>query len=130
MTSVPRPYRPPVSLFWWLHKRSYLLFALRELSAVFIAWSVVYLLMLVSAVSSGHAAYQEFLDRSAGPWLLVLNIVAVAFVILHAVTWFNLAPKAMVIRIGRWRVPVAVILAAHYGAWLGVSAVIAWLVLR
>ncbi|MPY79568.1 MAG: fumarate reductase subunit C [Actinophytocola sp.] len=126
----PPLYRPPVSLTWWLRNPSYLLFVLRELSCVFIAWFVVYLLMLVYAVSSGRAAYQEFLDLSANPLVVILNVIALAFVVLHAVTWFGLAPKAMVLRLGALRVPPTVILAAHYGAWLVVSAIVAWVILR
>jgi len=128
--SAQRLYRPPVSLTWWLRKPSYLVFVLRELSSVFIAWFVVYLLMLVYAVGSDPAAYRDFLDLSANPALVVLNVIALAFVVLHAVTWFGLAPKAMVIRLGALRVPPGVILAAHYAAWLVVSAVVAWVVLR
>ena len=37
--------------------------------------------------------------------MLVLNLVALAFVLLHAVTWFNLAPKALVVRMQGQRVP-------------------------
>lgn len=129
-SSEQRLYRPPVSLTWWLRKPSYLVFVLRELSSVFIAWFVVYLLMLVYAVSSGSAAYQEFLDLSANPLLVILNVIALAFVVLHAVTWFGLAPKAMVLRLGTLRVPPSLILAAHYAAWLVVSAIVAWVILR
>lgn len=129
-SSEQRLYRAPVSLTWWLRKPSYLVFVLRELSSVFIAWFVVYLLMLVYAVSSGSAAYQEFLDLSANPLLVILNVIALAFVVLHAVTWFGLAPKAMVLRLGTLRVPPSLILAAHYAAWLVVSAIVAWVILR
>lgn len=125
-----RLYRPPVSLTWWLRNPSYLLFVLRELSSVFIAWFVVYLLMLVYAVSSGSAAYQEFLDLSANPLVLLLNVIALAFVVLHTVTWFGLAPKALVLRLGALRVPPSLVLAAHYAAWLVVSVVVAWVILR
>lgn len=129
-SSEQRLYRPPVALTWWLRKPSYLVFVLRELSSVFIAWFVVYLLMLVYAVSSGSAAYQEFLDLSANPLLVILNVIALAFVVLHAVTWFGLAPKAMVLRLGTLRVPPSLIIAAHYAAWLVVSAIVAWVILR
>src|SRR6266571_6775155 len=49
----PRWYRPRMSVFWWVGRRSYLLFVLRELSSVFVAWSVVFLLLLVHAVGQG-----------------------------------------------------------------------------
>jgi fumarate reductase subunit C len=123
---APR-YRPPVSIFWWAHRRSYLLFVLRELSSVFVAWFVVFLLLLVGAVHRGPAAYQAFLEWSATPWVLVLNLVALAFVLLHAVTWFNLAPKALVVRLQGQRVPPRAVAAGHFGAWLAASAVVAWI---
>jgi fumarate reductase subunit C len=125
-----RPYRPRVSRFWWVHRQSYLLFVLRELSSVFVAWFVVYLLLLVDAVHRGNDSYQSFLQWSGRPWLLALNIVALAFVLLHAITWFNLAPKAMVIRMRGRRLPARPVAAAHFTAWAVASAVVAWIVLR
>src|SRR5262245_62923839 len=55
----PRWYRPRMSTYWWLGRWSYLVFILRELSSVFVAWSIVYLLMLIRAVSQGDSHYQE-----------------------------------------------------------------------
>ncbi|WP_214371014.1 hypothetical protein [Pseudonocardia sp. H11422] len=124
-----RPYRPRVSRFWWVHRRSYLLFVLRELSSVFVAWSVVYLLLLVDAVYQGPDSYQRFLEWSGRPWVLVLNVVALAFVLLHAITWFNLAPKAMVVRMRGRRLPSRSVAAAHFTAWAVASTVVAWIVL-
>lgn len=130
MTATPaRPYCPPVSRLWWLHRRSYLLFVLRELSCVFVAWFVVFLLLMVDAVHAGNDSYQRFLDWSGQPWVLVLNIVALAFVLLHAITWFNLAPKAMVVRLGGRRLAPRWVAAAHYAAWALVTVVLAWIVL-
>ncbi|MGH9175337.1 MAG: hypothetical protein ACRD1H_13320, partial [Vicinamibacterales bacterium] len=68
----PQWLRSRVSTFWWLHRRAYLTFILRELSSIFVAWFVVYLLILVRAVSQGAASYQQFLDWSAGPVVLVV----------------------------------------------------------
>jgi len=123
-------YQRPVHLFWWLERRSYLLFVLRELSSVFVAWTVVYLLLLVNAVSDGPASYERFLDRSGQWWMVVINVIAMLFLLLHVVTWFGLAPRAMVIKVRGVRLPPRQIVAAHYAAWLVLSAIIAWLVLR
>ena len=49
--------------------------------------------------------YEQFLDWSGRSWVLVLNVVALLFVLLHAVTWFRLAPKAIVVRTRGRRVP-------------------------
>jgi fumarate reductase subunit C len=48
----------------------------------------------------------------------------------HTVTWLNLAPKAIVLHLGGRRLPDAAVLAAHYAAWLVVSAAVVWLFLR
>jgi len=123
-------YQRPLALFWWLERRSYLLFVLRELSSVFVAWFVVYLLLLVKAVSDGAASYQEFLDWSGQWWMVAINVIAMLFILLHAITWFGLAPRAMVIKVRGRRLPPTQVVAAHYLAWLLLSAIVAWLVLR
>jgi fumarate reductase subunit C len=125
----PRWHRPRTSVFWWVGRRSYLVFVLRELSSVFVAWSVVFLLLLVRAVGQGGTEYQRFLDRSSSPWMLALNVVALAFVVFHAITWFNLAPQAMVVRVRGKRVPRSRIAGAHYAGWALLSALAAWLIL-
>ena len=125
----PRWIRPRQSTYWWLQRGSYLVFILRELSSVFVGWFVVYLLMLIRAVSQGAIAYQQFLDWSRHPTILALNLVSLCFVVFHAITWFNLAPNAMVVRVGSTRVPGLAIAASNYAAWLVASAVVAWLLL-
>ena len=128
-TRVPS-YRRRIGVFWWVRKRSYFLFVMRELSSIFVAWFVVYLLMFVAAVAGGEQEYDEFLDRAASPLLLVVNAVALAFLVLHTVTWFALTPKAMVLRLGGRRVPGTAILAAQYAGLAVVSGFIYWLVVK
>jgi len=123
-------YRRPVSVWWWTRKRSYFMFVMRELSSLFIAWLVFYLLLLIRAVGHGEAAYAHFLDRASSPWLVALNLVAFAFVLLHTVTWFALTPKAMVVSLRGHRVPAAAILGAQYAGLAVVSAFVFWLVTR
>ena len=123
-------YRRPVSVWWWTRKRSYFLFVMRELSSLFIAWLVLYLLLLIRAVDHGPAAYADFLDRAASPWLVVLNVVAFGFVLLHTVTWFSLTPQAMVVSVRGRRVPAAAIIAGQYAGLVVVSVLVYWLVTR
>ena len=126
----PRWLRPRMSTYWWLQKPAYLAFILREISSVFVAWTIVYLLLAVRAVSQGAVPYADFLDWSAAPAVLTLNAVSVGFLVFHAITWFNLAPQAMVIHVGRRRVPGALIAASNYAAWAIATALVAWLLLR
>ena len=120
---------PRVSTFWWLGKGSYFAFIVRELSCVFVAWFVVYLLLLVSAVSQGEQAYQQLLAWSATPLILFVNIVSLLSVAFHAVTFFAAAPRAMIVKVGSNTVPGSLVLAGHYAGLAGVSAAVCWLLL-
>ena len=154
--SAPTTYRRPVSRLWWAKKPTYFLFLMRELSCVFVAWSVVFLAMLVYAVGRGEESYQRCLDWAASPVVVVVNVVALAFLGLHTVTWFALTPQAMVVRgpggrqvvttrmvpvAGRimpaatvirvgGRLPAALVIASQSLGLAVVSAFIAWLVIR
>jgi len=129
-TSEVRVYRRPISTWWWTRRRTYFVFVMRELSSIFIAWFVGYLLALVYAVGRSEAAYDDFLDRAATPWLVVPNVVASAFLVLHVITWFSLTPQAMDVRIRGQKAPAALIIASQYVGLAVVSAFVFWLVTR
>jgi fumarate reductase subunit C len=121
-------YRRKIPVWWWLRKRTYFVFVMRELSSIFIAWFVLYLALFVRAVARGPAAYDDFLDWAASPVLVVLDVVAFGFVVLHTITWFQLTPKAMVLAVRGRRVPAPVIIGVQYAGLAAVSAFIFWLV--
>jgi fumarate reductase subunit C len=126
----PRWYRTRVSTYWWMRRRSYLTFILRELSSLFVVWFVVFTLLQIHALRQGsEERYQQFVAFSKNPVVLIVNVIALFFVVFHAVTWFNLAPKAMVVRLRGQRVPSLWIAAPNYIAWALISALVAWIIL-
>ena len=126
----PRWYRPRVSVYRWLGEWHYLKFILRELSSVAVAFFVIETLFMLSALRDGPEAYAHFQQTMRNPLLIALNVIGFFFVVFHTITWFNLAPSAMPIRMGGKRVPDALIAAPSYVAWVVVSAFVCWLVLR
>ena len=84
---------------------------------------------VIDAMTRGAAEYHRFLEWSRHPLMVAVNIVGFLFLVLHAVTWFNLAPQAMVVHVGRRRVPGVLIAASNYAALVVVSAVILALLL-
>jgi fumarate reductase subunit C len=126
----PRWYRERVSTYWWVGSWRYLLFILRELTSVAVAWSVVMTLLLLRALLVGPEAYARFTHRMQSPVMIALNAIAFCFLLLHTITWFNLAPRAMPVRVGGKRVPEFLVAAPNYVLWVIASAAIAWFVLR
>ena len=126
----PRWYRRRVSVWWWLQNRSYAGFVVRELTSVFVAFFAVVYLWQLLALAQGPEAYAQFLARLRTPLFLALDTVAFLFVLFHAVTWFNLAPKAMVLRFSGKRMPDWVIVGSNYAAWLVLSGAVAFVLLR
>ena len=123
-------YQRRVSTWWWLRKRTYFVFVMRELSSLFVGWFVLYLLLLVRAVGQSDAAYADFLDWAASPLIVVVNVVGLAFIVLHAITWFSLTPQAMALEVKGRPVPAWLVIGAQYVGLAVVSAFVWWLVTR
>jgi fumarate reductase subunit C len=129
MTEV-KLYHRPMSTWWWVRKRSYFVFVMRELSSIFVAWFVAYLLIFIASVGRSEAAYQDFLDWASSPVVVGVNVVALVFLALHVVTWFSLTPKAMDVAVRGRPVPAIAVIASQYAGLVAVSAFVFWLVTR
>ncbi len=125
----PRWYRQRLPIFWWLRRPAYTKFISRELTSVFVAYTALLLLLQVLMLLRGAEAYAAFAGWLARPWVVGLHLFVLLVLLFHSVTWLNLAPKALVLKLGRQRVPDVAVLLGHYAAWLGASALVAWLVL-
>ena len=115
---------------WWLSRGAYFLIMLRELSSVFIATYLVFFLILLYKVTQGPEAFADYMNFFWSPVMILFHVFALAFALLHTVTWFNLTPKALVIRRGEERLPPALIAGPNYVVWVVVTAFILWLVLK
>lgn len=122
-------YHRPFPNTWWLRRLPYFLFMIREITAVFVAAYSVFLLLFVYKVSESAEAYELMIRWLKSPTLIALHLVVLVFVVYHSITWLNLTPKILVLRIGEFQIPPLLIMGAHYGGWLAVSAILAWLIL-
>ena len=125
----PREYQRSISNLWWLERFNYLIFILRELSSVFIGYFLIVTLWQVCALARGPEAYAAFQDWIRQPLIIVVNIIAFAFLVLHTITWSNLVPKAFFPRIHGHRVPEMVTALPSYILWLVASIVVAAFIL-
>ncbi len=124
-----KPYIRPMPRDWWLRRLPYLSFMAREVSSIFVAAYVVVFMVMLSRISRGPEAYQTFLDSLQSPLAIFFHVVALAFALIHTLSWFSLTPKAMMLYIGEDRVPSGLILGSHYVAWIAISAFVVWILL-
>ncbi len=118
-----------MSFWWWLQKRNYFLFMVRELSAVFVGLFALISLVGVYRLSQGEDTYQLYLSTLQTPAAQVLFVVILLFSLYHTLTWIHLTPMIMVVRIGSKTVPPALVLIASYLAWMVISLILFYLLM-
>jgi fumarate reductase subunit C len=96
----------------------------REVTSIFIGAYTVLMLVGLARLAESRAAYEAFLQALQSPASIALHVLALAFAAYHSITWFNLAPRAMPVRLGATRVPDSVVAGAHYLAWALASVVV------
>ena len=122
-------YHRPVSNTWWLKRKPYILFMIRELTSVFVAGYCIFLLVLVYKLTQGAEAYDNLMAILKSPSSVALHLVTLSFVLYHTITWFNLTPKILVLYRGEERIPPGLVAGVFYAGWVVVSVIIVCLVL-
>ncbi len=125
----PKRYQPRMSIFWWIHKKVYLRFIIRELTSVFVAIYAVILIVKLNALLRGPESWEVMTAALATPFSIVLHVIILLFVVYHSITWFLLAPTATVVRLGRKRIPDSAIIAVNFLMWLVLSVAVGWIIL-
>lgn len=123
-----KKYKSQMGIFWWTTRWSSIKFISRELTSVAVAFYALLFLFYVRAILSGREAYTTFAERLKSPIFIALNIFILICLIFHSITWFNLAPKAMVIKLGEKKVPGLIVALANYAGWVFISISILWFI--
>ena len=126
----PRWYRRRVSVWWWRKDPAYTKFVLREITSVFVAFFSILYLWQLRTLASGPDAYAAFMAQLKTPFFLTIDTIAFLFVLFHTVTWFNLTPTAMVVRVRGTRVPDKIVAGSNYIVWVLLSGIVAWILAR
>ena len=87
--SYRKPYVRPVKANWWTDRGFYIAYMIREATAV-LAVVVALELLVLSCMS--QESIVAFLKN---PLVILVNILSLASVMYHTITWFNLMPKAV-----------------------------------
>ena len=122
-------YHRPVPNTWWLKRKPYVLFMIRELTSIFVAGYCIFLLVFVYKLTQGADIYGNFIDVLKSPSSVALHLITLAFVLYHTITWFNLTPKILVLYKGEERIPQGLVAGTFYAGWVVVSVIVALFVL-
>lgn len=114
----------PIPATWWLQKKSYTLFMIRDVTSVFIAGYCVFLMVLMLRAYQSPNAFYDFFDALKSPLSVILHLIALAFAVYHSVTFFGLTPRVVVVFRGEEKLPESLIVGAHYAAWVVVSLIV------
>ncbi len=100
MITKRKPYHSPMPANWWQKSGFYRFYMLREATAIPALWFSLEMIFALYALKNGEQSWQAFVTVLQNPFMLLINLVALAAALLHSKTWFELAPKAQVIVLG------------------------------
>jgi fumarate reductase subunit C len=96
MKSYRKPYIREVSRSWWMSDPFYIKYMIREATAVLnLIVSIELLIFCLIAAIDPNNAERTISDLIQSPAIIILNIIALIAAMYHAITWFNLMPKAV-----------------------------------
>ena len=114
-----------MSPYWFFDRWPYLKFMVREASSAFVAYWAVVMLFQIWSIEHGVGAYARFEQWISNPAIIILNAIALFFIVFHAVTWFMLVPRVFFRQImGNNSIPNEIAAAPSFGAWAVASIVV------
>ena len=128
--SETKLYIKRVPILWWSHRWVDIKFITRELTSVIVAVYSITFLFYVRSLSQGPEAFARFSEKLSSPWFIAWHCFALVALLYHSITWFNLAPKAMVVKIGETKIPGGWIALFNYLGWAVISVFLFWLFLN
>src|SRR5262245_17611462 len=109
-----RPCIREVKRSWWLGRRRYVVYMVRELTSLFVGFYCAVLVVGLWRLAEGRAAWDGFLAALSSPLGVLFQLVCLAFAAYHSVTWFALTPKAMPLALRGEPVTATVLVGMHY----------------
>jgi fumarate reductase subunit C len=117
------PNRLPTD--WWRRNRRYLMYMVREFTAVPIAIWMVWFLIEIARARGGAAAYRPH----QSPAFVVFSVVCLGFALWHSFTFLRLSGLIVRIPLGQRTVPAAVIVGGSFALLVLATAVVGGLLI-
>jgi len=119
-----RPYVRQIERSWWLSRRRYFVYMMREATCLFIALYSALLTDGLLRLSQGPEAWDSYVAAISSTPGVLFQLVCLGFAAFHSVTWFAVTPKAMPLVVKGEPVPPKAIIGAHFALWAVVSLIV------
>jgi fumarate reductase subunit C len=118
--AATRTYKPPMGAGWWMRRRHYFLYIVREFTAFPLALWLLWLLYEIWRAGNGPLRYYP----AGSTAFVIFSAICLPFALYHSFTFLSLAGVIIRLKLFDKPVPSRMIVAAMFGLWLVASAVI------
>lgn len=120
-------YRPTLPRTWWLKHTAFKAYMLREATVLPLTFFLLCLASGIYGLWQGEIQWLNWQAMMKQPWVLVINAVALLASLFHALTFFQLFPRVMPIRLGEKIISPRILIAGQWAAVLAIAVLFTWL---
>ena len=92
--SARRPYKRPMD-GWWRKNPFFVEYMVHEATAIFVAIYALLLLVSVTCLANGEAAWNRWVAFLTSPGCVLLHVAVLIACLYHTWTWFNIMPRTL-----------------------------------
>jgi fumarate reductase subunit C len=115
-----RTYKPAMGAGWWLRKRHYFWYMVREFTALPLALWLLWFIYEIQRAGRGASGY--YAPNSTA--FVIFSVICLLFALYHSITFLSLAGVILHFKVMDKPVPSRLVVASQFGAWLVASIVI------
>ena len=119
-STATKTYRPKMAAGWWMRKRHYFLYMVREFTALPLALWLLWLLYEIYRAGRGPAGFYP----PSSTAFVVFSVICLLFALYHSFTFLSLAGVILHFKVFDKPVPSRLIVLSQFGLWLVASIVI------
>ena len=123
--AAPREYAWRMPVDWWIRKRHYFLYMLREFTALPLALWLLWFLVEIQRASGGAARYSPHGSIA----FVVFSVICLGFALYHSVTFLNLSGLIIRVKVLDRQLPSRMVSGAMFVAWAAASVVVGFVLI-
>jgi fumarate reductase subunit C len=115
-----RTYKPAMAAGWWMRKRHYFWYMVREFTALPLALWLLWFLVEIKRAGDGPARYAPHSSTA----FVIFSVICLLFALYHSVTFLSLAGVILHFKVLDKPVPSRFVVYSQFVTWLVASIVI------